>query len=607
MSGSRKKRPMRPFILLSLLSALWFAAGCSTANTPGGESHIDASGKSVSGWLVVPSGGSHSGTATREYSSGSVSCAQCHGADLSGGISNVSCFSDTASGCHHVTGSGAPVWGNPQAHGAAAKKAPGSSGFVSCQICHGKDFSGGGAKVSCFTCHEVNAPHPAQPWRGSPYTHTNVDNANVSVCAQCHFPGSPNNPANQPTTPAPAGTPPGCFNNTLCHGENPVPHPVGSAWVAASPAAQPHGVIAKATPGATAGYAYCQSCHGAGTNFAGGLSEVSCYPCHVPTANSPHASQWQSGNTYAHTSTAAGNATVCAYCHLNGANSPIAAPSPPAPPGTAPGCFNSTLCHGASAAPHPVPYNDNSHYTVTSATFPGSCSACHDVSLPSTKVRPVCQACHVAASPLAAANCTSCHASPPNGGAPAGAVYANIAGAHAVHIALTSAGTPISCDTCHNGLGPSLLNTNHYDRAKSRVLPGDVAFLPTYNANSGASSFSSAGLSCSNVSCHGGKATPDWQTGAINVSTQCTSCHTTVTTSQFNGPTSGNHNRSDHQVPCTICHNPTTLAVNHFTNLGTPALEGPASATIGGSGTAITSWNPTTKSCTPACHDRETW
>ena len=172
------------------------------------------------------------------------------------------------------------------------------------------------------------------------------------------------------------------------------------------------------------------------------------------------------------------------------------------------------------------------------------------------------------------------------------------------------AGSPVSCDTCHNGLGPSLANLNHYNRAKSRVPPGDVAFLATYNAQSGASSFdNSAALGCSNVSCHGGQTTPNWRTGTLDVNTQCTNCHTDgTTTTQFNGPTSPDHNIGPHQEAlCTFCHNTVTLAPNHFTNLSTPALEGPASATIGGSGTLINSWDPVTKSCTPGCHGPETW
>ena len=117
-----------------------------------------------------------------------------------------------------------------------------------------------------------------------------------------------------------------------------------------------------------------------------------------------------------------------------------------------------------------------------------------------------------------------------------------------------------------------------------------MAFLATYNAETGASSFNSAALSCSNVSCHGGQATPNWQTGALNVNTQCTSCHAQGT-AQFNSYNSGRRTRinSAHST-CTNCHNTTTLAVNHFTTLSTTPMDGPASATIGGAGTLITTW-----------------
>ena len=282
-----------PIGCLILLAALGAAAGCSTAESPSGSgtnmNHVLPSGSSVSGWLVVPSGGTHTSTATLDYiaNGGSSGCTQCHGSDLSGGISRVSCFGNPA-GCHHDPVAGwvaAPP--AAQQHGVSAKKAPGSSGFASCQICHGNNFSGGGANESCLNnaaCHGAGAasPHAPKPWRGSPYTHTNTDTSNAPVCALCHYPGSPNNPANHPATPAPAGTAPGCFNSTLCHGEGGVPHPVGSTWVATSPAAQPHGISAKATPGTTTGFAYCQDCHGTGTNFSGGSSGVSCYPLPRP-------------------------------------------------------------------------------------------------------------------------------------------------------------------------------------------------------------------------------------------------------------------------------------------------------------------------------------
>jgi predicted CxxxxCH...CXXCH cytochrome family protein len=487
---SRSLRNFRnPIGCLILLAALGAAAGCSTAETPGGSAtnmnHVLPSGSSVPGWLVVPSGGSHASTATLDYiaNGGSSGCAQCHGSDLAGGISRVSCFNTT--GCHHDP---IPNWSTPAVHGATAKLAPGSSGFASCQICHGDDFRTVRGGITCFTCH-ASAPHAPAPWRtsaGTTLTHTNTDNTNAPVCAQCHFPNSLNNPANHPATPAPAGTAPGCFNNTLCHGENP--------------------------------------------------------------------------------------------------------------------------------AAHQVPFNDNTHYDVLTATFEATCSACHDVSAPSTKAGPVCQTCHVAASPLTAANCTSCHASPPNGATTA---YPNAAGAHATHIALDNTGTPISCDTCHDGLGPSLQNLNHYNRAKSRVPPGDAAFPATYNAQTGASSFDNgAALSCSNVSCHGGQATPNWQTGALDVNTRCTNCHVSGTT-QFNSYASGRHTLhinllGENATSCKFCHNTTALAVDHFTTLADNSISpAVASATIGGTGTLITTWTAgagTSGTCDAACHPGDrTW
>ena len=134
--------------------------------------------------------------------------------------------------------------------------------------------------------------------------------------------------------------------------------------------------------------------------------------------------------------------------------------------------------------------------------------------------------------------------------------------------------------------------------------PGEVQTISTYNAKTGAASFNASGLTCSNTSCHGGQTTPNWQTGSINVNSQCTSCHVRGTT-QFNSYNSGEHKKHvvDEGFACGECHNTTTLAVNHFTKLGTSAMEGPASATIGGTTSVPTgAWNATNKTCTLTCH-----
>ena len=284
--------------------------------------------------------------------------------------------------------------------------------------------------------------------------------------------------------------------------------------------------------GRRTGFAYCQICHGAGTNFAGGSSGVSCYTCHgVSAPHSPAPWRASAGSTYTHTNTNPANARCARLrtrCHRTTRRA-----IRPTRRRTRRLLQQHTVSRvGRRRAPCPVQRpdplrRDRRHVPGGLRRLPRHLRAVW-------KVGPACQTCHVAASPLTALTCTSCHASPPNGGAPAGAAYPNVPGAHATHIALNSAGTPIACDTCHNGLGSGTLN--HYNRAKSRVPPGDVAFPATYNAATGASSFdNSAALSCSNVSCHGGQATPNWQTGAINVNTQCTSCHAF-------GPSLGNLN-----------------------------------------------------------------
>ena len=614
-----------PIGCLILLAAFAAAAGCSTAESPSTSgnnvnnnlNHVLPSGGSVSGWLVVPSGGTHTSSATLDYigNNGSSGCTQCHGTDLKGGISGVSCFGNPA-GCHHN-----PVanWATPAGHGATAKKAPGSSGYASCQICHGSKFTGGGANVSCLNnaaCHGAGAasPHAPKPWRASSggVTHTNTDPQNAPVCAQCHFPGSANNPAGHPATPAPAGTAPGCFNNTLCHGVGAAPHALGATWLNPT-TSQFHGPTAKAD------LKYCQGCHGtAGTTlFNGGAASTSCQTstCH-PQAKA-HPTSWRPAPQpfpgYAASHRNAGDLNVsCAICHkVDGPGT--------GPDSSAPSCFSSTFkgatCHsgGPGGPNHLVPFTGSTHTGVNQVGFDGNCAPCHAVSGTSPlSSAPLCTVCHKSAAALPFTNCTSCHAKPP-----AGTAYPNIAGRHAKHDALANV-TGV-CTSCHNNLDSG--TTGHYNRANARpgmdalrIPPGDAAFLAVYDAKAGAGSFDIAALTCANVSCHGAVVAPSWQTGTIGVNTDagCRACHkpgTAAGTPENNSPFSGLH--SFHLDPagavkatCVECHNmanATTGATNHFRFLDTPQMEGPASQTVEPNGSAA-NYNATNQTCTVNCH-----
>ena len=578
---------------LSLILLVAFAgiAGCADDNSSGGMS-------SPPDWVVVPSGGRHAKSATLTYiaSGGSSSCIECHGADLSGGNSKVSCFGNP-SGCHHGPVDGWVV--TPPAaqnHGVAAKKAPGNSGFASCQICHGSSFSGGGSKESCFRCHVANAPHPAQPWLGPTYTHADTNTSNAPVCAQCHFPESPNNPANHPATPAAAGMPPGCFNSTLCHGATAAPHAVGAAWRDPNP--QFHGLTAKQD------LSYCQGCHGTpGTTlFNGGTAPTSCQASTCHTRAKAHPIPWYQASqpfpAYVVSHRDSGNRSVaCAICHK--ADGPGAGPDP-----NAPSCFTVSsggiLCHsgGPGGVNHSVPFPGATHTSADQTSFTAGCSACHAVTgVSPSSVAPPCAVCHRSATALPFTNCSSCHARPPTG-----TEYPNVAGSHARHDALENV-TGV-CASCHNGLGTG--TAGHYDRANARpgkdslrVPPGEAAFLTVYSAKAGPAAFDNATLACANVSCHGGVAAPNWRTGSIDGNTDagCRQCHkigTDAGNPENNSPFSGLHaahlsTTVGGAILCTECHNMANGkagALNHYKFLNTPQMEGPAGDTVAPNGSA---------------------
>ena len=269
-------------------------------------------------------------------------CATCHGDDLLGGISTVSCFSASRDGraCHPGGPGGHPAgwlalhsataptqaslcaachdnpantlapncFNNSLCHGAKSghianwlsiHSSTSTSLASSCAACH----QSAPGTPGCFNntlCHGVKNQHPAN-WLSS---HSSTSTSLASTCAACH--------QSAPGTP-------GCFNSTLCHGPK-SPHPSG--WLDGNQ----HGVTAIAAPGGSSGMAYCGSCHGA--TFGGGTAE-SCLTCHGGNAPHPY-SNW-AGSSGRHRSASTGNTTVCALCHPQLAGSS--------------NCLNTNGCH----------------------------------------------------------------------------------------------------------------------------------------------------------------------------------------------------------------------------------------------------------------------
>lgn len=555
---------------------------------------------------LLPHAANWAGTGTFTHTTTSVdnvaACTVCHrnnnGLSVAG---NPGCFNNTL--CHDARNPHDANWSVPVNHGAAAKLPVPPLGvnelasFSSCQLCHGAGFN----LNSCGSCHGPQ-PHPAD-WQGTgTYKHTNTDTSNVNVCFTCHA-GGQNSPIPAPPAPAP-GSLPGCFNNTLCHAVAGSPHLTG--WN--NPAN--HGVSAKAAPSQSstiAGFTRCVICHQ--SDFS-----LNCTGCHTGT---PHPATWKGAGIYNHQTTNGGNATVCAGCHAAGANSPLGPPTPP-PAGTPAGCFNNTLCHGQGVSPHPENWTGAANHGTSAKAFNGysSCADCHNATFNDNCTN----LCHTPPHPGAwdvkaiythqsthqtnAGECGKCHRTTGTGSAGvfmatgwplstplAGAgCFANnlchgqVGGtgpAHPIHMALP---TPANnCTTCH------------------QVTNGVLNFNSQYNARSGVASFNGTSDTCTNISCHGGQVTPVWLTGVIDVNTECGRCHTYGTT-QFNGPFTSNHNRSDHRSrACTACHDTTRLTSTHFTTLNTAALNNPPA-------TIKASLNYSGGNCaTPGCHGSKNW
>jgi hypothetical protein len=143
-----------------------------------------------------------------------------------------------------------------------------------------------------------------------------------------------------------------------------------------------------------AGFAHCAKCHGATYEGEIAAPAVSCKSCHT---NAPHPSKpWfdATGAKPSHSFVNPANASECAKCHTGGANSDLK-PATPAPAGTAPGCFNATLCHSMGAhtttwiTDHWAEYLKN----------PGQCRSCHGSTSDPAQ-----------AGGIANVSCFSCHA-----------------------------------------------------------------------------------------------------------------------------------------------------------------------------------------------------
>lgn len=204
---SKAKLMVRTFFALAIAVLFW---GCTTSNAQAPKFSAEQAAH-PSGWVQ-----NH----WAEFLKNPDQCRTCHGSTTdkttTGGVSGVTCFQCHQNGPSHQAG-----WEVAAQHGRLGAQAVPSntSGFAYCAKCHGSTYDNPvGTTPSCKSCHK-KAPHPDRPWNGASLSvpnHTLTQVANAPECFKCHAAGA--NSTLKPSATPPAGTAPGCFNNTMCHG-----------------------------------------------------------------------------------------------------------------------------------------------------------------------------------------------------------------------------------------------------------------------------------------------------------------------------------------------------------------------------------------------------
>ncbi len=417
-------------ILITSLAAL--ISNCSGANEESGLNLVDANGNHFAGWI-------------QEHGTVALSnenlCTPCHGDNLDGGTTSVSCSTASYDGqsCH-ASGPGlhSADWLNKNASSgtwhAEAYLTQLQIGGLDCEDCHtppALDDPDGG---KCVICHfDLNGSRSPGVW-----THGIADHSSFAgspeeiVCVTCH---EVNNRF---------GNEPFCHN---CHISVTVPH--SSGWLDKS-ALDFHALAYNPAEDS------CSVCHDPAqpTNPPGYI----CLDCHFSEDGSqrvPPGSGYTHGETtQEHQAFSADEAQVCMNCHDTNVQY-----------GNQASCHN---CH-AIEAPHEVEYLDHDSVVPTSGDFTTQCSTCHSISPPPVTSAPVCTFCHTAGSPYTQTNCTSCHGQPPG------------TGKHGAH------NGEASCIDCHQGAGSGSGLNHLYNGAV------DVVFS--------ASNFTYSGGRCSGL-CH---------------------------------------------------------------------------------------------------------
>ncbi|HEY5925024.1 MAG TPA: CxxxxCH/CxxCH domain-containing protein [Kofleriaceae bacterium] len=503
----------------------------------------------------------------------SEDCRECHGDDLTGGTSGVSC-----DGCH--AGPTQTAWRQ------------------NCTFCHGGVETQTGAPPRNIDGTDLVGPFPAHT------EHVNGSAiANAYDCGQCHT------KANDVLSPDHVfDTTPGEAENDFGNGLSP-----------------------QASFDSATGTCSNVYCHGSGRADDGMISaragSLACTGCH-PTQDSgppgwgamsgPHSLHISSGTAitcadcHEQTTTPDGKAIASKDLHINGTRDVAIGEPGFTYSATTKTCSGS--CHGYTHTTtpwageggryHPAGFGAGKVHGTELELQRQDCRGCHGATLAggtSGFAGPSCDGCHSGATPTAwRSNCTFCHGGgvDPSGAPPRdlGSTITNTAQsfvAHTKHVRPTLMAAN-DCTTCHKK-PTDVMTIDHVFDATAQVA--EIS-LVLDGRNPGAT-YNGTGT-CTNLYCHGnGRATGTVTDGTA---VTCTGCHG----GQANNRAGLTTMHRDHHggTACAECHMATVATGN--TVISTPAMHVNLVKDVmfrqGGAYTAAT------RTCTNiACHGTERW
>ncbi|MBT4762468.1 MAG: hypothetical protein HOO06_12270 [Bdellovibrionaceae bacterium] len=306
-----------------------------------------------------------SGSHGKTYLANPQSCTTCHGNELKGGSSKISCSS-----CHEAFPHTAS-FSSTASHGPFFLSNP-----QNCKTCHGSDYRGGSSKVSCRSCHK-DFPHTVAFTTSK--KHGLGYYKDPDSCKKCHGEKLDGGNNRYACSTCHSGFPhKEKFKTTAVHGEN----------------------FFKDRDS-------CTQCHGG--DYKGGNSKVSCKTCH----SYPHASKWAVGKNHGqeflkqlepkkNTEESSTDELLvennlsdenhsedtkkisCKSCHAR--TSHMAANNPKQ-------YLDCASCHKSVSLPHSEEFKLKEHGKVY-LDDKNSCKTCHGADYAGGKVKKSCKECH---------------------------------------------------------------------------------------------------------------------------------------------------------------------------------------------------------------------